>query len=94
MKTAKLRRAIQLYIRDLNTLEGKAAGHPVLNDEQLDFLASNLTEFVESASKKYLVGQLEHGGDIKDRPLLKESKKEVIDLWHYLSGAEVKARNI
>lgn len=49
-------------------------------------LQEHLKAFLGLAIKKYLQGQLEHGGDFtQDVNHLKEAKNEVIDQWMYLN---------
>lgn len=50
--------------------------------------ASLLKTFNEMATKKFMAGQEEHGGDISDRDCLKESMGEGVDLIFYLLIAE------
>jgi len=54
-----------------------------LTAEQSDNMASSLAMFVMLASKKYIDGQKEHGGDIRERNLLQEMANEQIDLFWY-----------
>lgn len=48
-------------------------------------LTENLTNFVVCSVDKFVKGQKEHGGDIRDRDLNREMMNEIIDLFHYLS---------
>ena len=46
-----------------------------------------LQQFADRAVKKFIAGQIEHGGNIEDRDCLNEAMDEVIDLVFYLSAA-------
>lgn len=55
-----------------------------------EFKTEALADFQRLASAKFDKGQKEHGGNILDRWLIDEAKKEVIDLWFYISALEKK----
>jgi len=54
-----------------------------LDPIQVDLMSTSLALFIDSAIDKFLKGQLEHGGDIRDRDLDEEIKNEHIDLFWY-----------
>jgi hypothetical protein len=66
------------YIEAIN----KDFSYPV-SFEQVDLMTRSLTVFVERAVDKYMKGQKEHGGDIRDRDLTAEILNEQIDQWWY-----------
>jgi hypothetical protein len=46
-------------------------------------MAISLTQFILDATSKFAAGQLEHGGDIRDRDLQAEIYKEQLDTFWY-----------
>lgn len=52
-------------------------------EDIIDPLGLNLTEWVDGMLLKFRAGQLEHGGDIRDRPLRHEMIAEIRDLSIY-----------
>ena len=66
----------------------QARGRYHLADLQLDedYLQSFLTNFalrVDGVLQKYRAGQIEHGGDLRDRDLRRERSQEIDDLLVY-----------
>ncbi len=51
-------------------------------------MAISLSNFIVNATRKFIAGQKEHGGDIRDRDLDKEISQEQIDLFWYLSAKQ------
>ena len=49
-----------------------------------------LRQFQQMAKAKFDKGQKEHGGNILDRWLVDEAKKEVVDMWFYVCALEFK----
>lgn len=58
----------------------------ILDIETIEFMSETLATFINEAIDKFIKGQKEHGGNIKDRDLNKEINNEVIDLFWYLSA--------
>ena len=56
--------------------------HPFVQE----LMAASLADFCEKAVRKYIQGQYEHGGDIRDRDLDIEINHETIDLFWYTSA--------
>lgn len=54
-----------------------------LTDEVKSNMANSYAVFLEQATTKFIAGQKEHGGDIRDRDLTKEMSAELIDLFFY-----------
>lgn len=46
-------------------------------------MVNSYAVFIEQATAKFIRGQDEHGGDIRDRDLNKEMSAELIDLFFY-----------
>ena len=47
-------------------------------------LAKNIADTTAAEMQtKFMKGQAEHGGDLRDRPMIKDIREEVIDLAHY-----------
>lgn len=54
--------------------------------EDHDYLQAFASQFalrIDSMLQKYRQGQIEHGGDIRDRDLTHEETKEILDLFIY-----------
>lgn len=51
-----------------------------------DLMSDDLVRFVEKAIEKFIKGQVEHGGDIRDRNLDHELMQETIDSFWYNSA--------
>jgi len=51
-------------------------------------LTIDLAKFVVRAIEKYVAGQKEHGGSIRDRDLPEEIINEIIDLYFYTQALE------
>lgn len=49
-------------------------------------MATSLTDFTMAATEKFIKGQKEHGGDIRDRDLDSEMALELLDLFWYNSA--------
>jgi hypothetical protein len=64
----------------------------VLTTQRRANLCLDLNTFVIAAIDKYVKGQKEHGGDLKDRDLLMELYAELVDSVIYLSE-EKRKRN-
>ncbi len=54
-----------------------------LDEEYLETFLSNLALRIDGILQKYRAGQLEHGGDIRDRDLSRERSMEIDDLVVY-----------
>lgn len=54
-----------------------------LDEEYLDTFLSNFALRIDGILQKYRAGQLEHGGDIRDRDLSRERSLEIDDLVVY-----------
>ena len=54
-----------------------------LDEEYLETFLSNFALRVDGILQKYRAGQLEHGGDIRDRDLRRERSQEIDDLLVY-----------
>lgn len=54
-----------------------------LDDEYLENFLTNFALRVDNIFQKYRQGQLEHGGDIRDRDLKRERSQEIDDLLVY-----------
>ena len=53
-----------------------------------EHMANSLSDFTLHAVNKFIEGQKEHGGDIRDRNLSKEFNKELIDLiWYWMASS-------
>lgn len=62
-----------------------------LTPQQRGEMAVALADFVEDSIKKFINGQIEHGGNIADRDLDKEIRAETIDIfWYNTAKAWVK----
>lgn len=57
----------------------------VLPPDKEHRIARQLAFFVTQAIEKYINGQKEHGGDLRDRDLPLELHKEILDLFWYNS---------
>lgn len=55
----------------------------VLTPEAKLLMAKSLMKFNHDAIRKFIAGQKEHGGDIRERDLKQEMYKEHIDLFWY-----------
>lgn len=55
----------------------------ILTDEVKENMAISLHEFVTLAIDKFIAGQNEHGGDLRDRNLINEMRKETVDHFWY-----------
>lgn len=54
---------------------------------EVEFLMSeSLMIFTKRATEKFIKGQKEHGGDIRDRNLPSELAQEVLDIFWYTSA--------
>ena len=51
-------------------------------------MAESLTKFVINATYKFIRGQKEHGGDIRDKNLDQEIRQEHMDMFWYLRAQE------
>jgi len=76
--TIELLAEVHDYIDTLNKSEGEP-----LNSETVVNMSNSLTTFLEQATLKFIAGQKEHGGDIRNRDLDEEMRKEHIDLFWY-----------
>ena len=54
-----------------------------LTPEIREYMATSLLIFVRNSVSKFLKGQQQHGGDIRDRDLLREMSQEHIDMFWY-----------
>ena len=54
-----------------------------LDEEYLTNFAIQLSLRIDALLQKYRKGQLEHGGDIRDRDLIREETNEILDLFVY-----------
>ena len=54
-----------------------------LDEEYLETFLSNFALRIDSILQKYRAGQLEHGGDLRDRDLRRERSQEIDDLLVY-----------
>lgn len=61
----------------------KFPGANKLSDEVKSCMANSYACFIEQATAKFIKGQAEHGGDIRDRDLTIEMSAELIDLFFY-----------
>ena len=52
----------------------------------IDEMSGSLTQFCEAAIEKFIKGQKEHGGNITDRDLDEEVRKELLDIFWYTSA--------
>ena len=55
----------------------------VLTDEQRELLVSQCRTLLMRGASKWVAGQKEHGGDIRERDLKHEIVDEAIDLFFY-----------
>jgi hypothetical protein len=62
----------------------------VLNPHVRKHLEHTMTMLVHDMTEKFIKGQLEHGGDIRDRNLKKELRNEIIDLLFYSAAQDWK----
>jgi hypothetical protein len=65
----------------------------VLSPEQNAFLERCLSQLLMTAAVKWVAGQKEHGGDIRDRDLRTELMQESIDTFFYAIALPVKCPN-
>lgn len=54
-----------------------------LDEEYLETFLNNFALRIDGVLQKYRAGQLEHGGDIRDRDLKRERSQEIDDLLVY-----------
>ena len=54
-----------------------------LDEEYLTNFSIQLSLRIDSLLQKYRAGQLEHGGDLRDRDLTREETNEISDLFIY-----------
>lgn len=73
--------AIQHHIRMLNI--NPKNNTQVVSEEVIQNMTNSLTSFVNNSSVKFLKGQIEHGGDIRDRDLYNELAQENYDSFWY-----------
>ena len=66
------------YITYFDNLQG-----PTLSSEVRRNMAISLANFIEKSTVKFINGQVEHKGDIRDRDLAKEMQQEIIDMFWY-----------
>lgn len=64
----------------------------VLTLEVRDLIAQSLANFVQDAIAKFIKGQQEHGGDLRDRDLKKEIGMEHIDMFWYSEAGKWPAK--
>jgi len=70
----------------LSSFQARGRYHLADLDLDEDYLQSFLTNFalrVDGVLQKYRAGQLEHGGDLRDRDLRRERSQEIDDLLVY-----------
>ena len=70
-------------LRDIETFIKKEDDLNVVKPETRARMALSLFEFIRAATKKFIAGQQEHGGDITDRNLDEELYKEQLDMFWY-----------
>lgn len=58
----------------------------ILTEEVKQNMTKSLAEFTEEATRKFIKGQQEHGGDLRDRQLELELFNEQIDFFWYSSA--------
>ena len=62
-------------------------GTPHVSARVQELMSDSLTAFVIEAVEKYEQGQVEHGGDLRDRNHREEIAAETIDLFWYTAAA-------
>jgi hypothetical protein len=72
---------LRTHIRHLIRVQPDA--DELINPNIAEHMANSLTDFVELAIKKFVVGQREHGGDIRTKNLNVELYKEMLDMFWY-----------
>lgn len=93
MKPGDLLKHIRRFVVSCNEEAIDSKKHPICAEDEA-FLASSLTVFVESATRKFIAGQNEHGGHITDRALLTEIDNELIDLFWYSRAVREKVKKL
>lgn len=58
--------------------------NPALTEEQHAHITGIIERFAYDAYEKYVAGQLEHGGNLWEKDVLKEARQETLDLVVYL----------
>ena len=74
--------------------DGNGHTEPIVTDPLVrDDVINDMTRFVIQGTRKYLSGQLEHGGTISDRDLDNEIDQEITDLFFYHSANKRKQQH-
>jgi len=60
----------------------------------IDRFGPAFSQFMDNMLAKFTRGQIEHGGDIRDRDLMREAGQEIIDLTMYYIANQVKGTGI
>jgi len=78
-----LLKAVENIVREADDLN-------IVSEDITEQMVLSLTSFVLDAANKFVIGQQEHGGDIRSRNLNTEIKNEIIDLFWYNGAANWK----
>jgi len=72
-----------LILPEINEFINSLDINHVISKEVRENMAFSLTRFLEHSIAKYIKGQEEHGGDIRDRDLAFEIEQEFYDTFWY-----------